>query len=388
MIKLVVCDGDGTLQFPSPSKGTVDLLARMDALGIGLAVASNSPRKTIEDRFKAAGLAMPLVIVTSRDVGALKPSPMFIDRISSHTGIGLHEMVFLGDSDETDMFCAINAHVLPFSAQYSAKGNPKYGVPVTNPVEFALYLEAYGQQQPPFFGWQCVFPKQGVEVYALIGDHGSMGLTKLLKAFLKGKNDIYIGPKKNSLGRILFHYFMSQSYLSGLIQSANYVSVYPGHAKGSENPVLSQYSALLQNILATRYLPDLLLRHTDTAPSHMTSGANRNVYHQLSTVHLNPRYKSRIRNKKILVLDDFTTSGNSLDTARLMLLQGGATAVVGQALAKFRSGHNVTAVNGSWNPFAPFTLSPATVTTAELPGTLNPAADHYFASSIWKAANA
>ena len=387
MIKLVVCDGDGTLELPSPSQSTLALLKRMQQLGIGLAVASNSPRPFVESRFKQAGLAQPLILVTSTDIGALKPSPKFIEHISTSTGIQPHEMIFLGDSDTTDIFCAINSHILPFAALYSSKGQPKYGVGVTNPAELALYLETFGMQSAPFFGWSFVSSKDAVEVYALIGDHGTMGLTAPLRSFLKNKQDVEVGTKKNTLGRILFHYFLSQTYLSGLIQTANYVAVYPGHAANTQNLILSQYSVLLQRVLGRRYLPSLLIRHTDTTPSHTVSGANRDIYQQLSTVHLNPEYKKRLKGKRVFVLDDFTTSGNSLETARVMLLQGGAASVVGLAFAKWRTTYNIASINDTWNPYAPFPLSPAQVTITQHTGMLNPPADQYFSDVIWKAAN-
>lgn len=82
-------------------------------------------------------------------------------------------MVFLGDDDKTDILCAINASVLPFSSHYSPAGKPEYGLPVDSPVTFARYLETYGMQDAPFFGWVVKEPNLLVEVYAVIGDHGT-----------------------------------------------------------------------------------------------------------------------------------------------------------------------------------------------------------------------
>jgi hypothetical protein len=385
MIQLVICDGEGTLALPKPTGEIVSLLNRMQELGIRLAVASNpSDQTSIAARFVAAGLNLPFIIATPNEVGVKKPSPRFVDYISAQTGIPKNEIVYLGDDDVTDMFCATNSHVLPFAAMYSKAGQPEYGLPVNNPLELQRYLETYGMQNAPFFGWQAIDPTNSVEVYALISNHGTMGLTGLLKDFLKDKvKDIEVGPKKNSFGGILFHYFLSQAYLSGLIQDVDYVCVYPGHTANSQNQVLSLYSNILQKILSSRYLPELLVRHTTTAASHTVP--NRDIYDQFTTILVNPKYRKRILGKRILVLDDFTTSGNSFETARNMLIKAGAASVVGVAFGKWRSNHKVVTINGDWDPFAPFTLPSSVIHSVTIPATSNNAADQYFLDVIWKA---
>jgi hypothetical protein len=386
MIKLLICDGDGTLLMPKPSEDILHLLKRIGELNIGLAVATNSSSSNIKKKFITIGLPEPLIIATPEEVRARKPSPKFIQYISQQTGVKTNDMIFLGDDDKTDILCAINASVLPFASHYSLSGKPEYGLPVESPVAFMKYLETYGMQEAPFFGWETKDPSQLIEVYAVIGDHGSMGLTKTLRSLLKDKQDVYIGPKKNLFGGILFHYFLSQSYLSGLLQGIDYISVYPGHAANSQNQILAQYSSILQKLFHNRYLPDLLIRHTGASPSHATSGANRDIFQRLSTILVNDKYKKRLPGKRILILDDFTTSGNSLETARVMLLKAGAESVVGLAFAKYRSTYNVVQSDQEWDPFIPFALKPNQLRIEARPGILNSKADDFFSNVIWKAA--
>lgn len=386
MIKLLICDGDGTLLMPTPSEEILNLLKRIASLNIGLAVATNSSSSNIKKNFAISGLPEPLIIATPDEVGARKPSPRFIQYISQQTGIKPSDMVFLGDDDKTDILCAINASVLPFASQYSPSGKPEYGLPVDSPAAFMRYLETFGMQNPPFFGWEIKEPGQLIEVYAVIGDHGSMGLTRTLKTLLKDKQDVYVGPKKNLFGSILFHYFLSQSYLSGVIQGIDYISVYPGHGANSQNQILAQYSSILQKLFHNRYLSDLLIRHASAPPSHATSGANRDIVQQLSTILVNDKYKKKLAGKRILILDDFTTSGNSLETARVMLLKAGAESVAGLAFAKYRSSYNVVQIDEEWNPFIPFSLKPSQVHMVAQPGIFNPKADGFFSTVIWKAA--
>jgi hypothetical protein len=293
----------------------------------------------------------------------------------------------LGDDDKTDIFCAINSRILPFAAIYSNPTDLVYGLPVTSPIEFAKYLETFAHQDRPYFGWEFTDIKNSIETYALFGDHNYMGLTPLLKTFLKDKKDTPIGSKKNSFGRILFHYLLSQSYLSGLIQDIDYISVYPGHLKDSQNEVLSQFSGIFPRIFRNSFLSGLLVRHTNAVSSHSQRGDARNIYDQLSTISINPDYRAKIRGKSILVLDDFTTSGNSLETARQMLLRGGASRVVGLAFAKYRATYNIASIKGSWDPYAPFSLQPDDIAVVSHGGSQNKGADDFFYNVIWKEAN-
>lgn len=83
----------------------------------------------------------------------------------------------------------------------------------------------------PFFGWSMMDPGRAVEACALLGDHGRKGLTERLITFLKDKQEVYVGPKQNLFGSILFHYFLSQSYFSELYKFLLLSCGYTKHAK-------------------------------------------------------------------------------------------------------------------------------------------------------------
>ena len=387
MLKLLICDGDGTIGYPNPSPELRDLFESLPALGIRLAVASNESAKIVRARFESAKLQTPDFIVTRAEMGTPKPSPEYVKRIRDQAGVELNEIAYIGDSDATDILCAVNAHILPFAAYYSTAQSAKgmqYGIPVHFPKALKDYLSTFGQQHEPYFGWLFSTAERlagnEIDIRSLIYDHN--WFTDTLKRVLKDQEDIRIGSNNVSVRTLLLHYLVSQCYMAGLASGINWVTVYPGHITGSSNSLLDAFSNVVDQTFNKRHVPDLLVRHRD-APESKRQGAARNIIDQLNSIHVNPKYKAKIRGKRILVLDDFTTAGYSFETARLMLMRAGAKRVTCVAIAKYRASHVVATIERDWNPFGPVTFGPDMLKMTEHYAQVHSAADQYFRTKIW-----
>lgn len=386
MIRLVICDGNGTLELPNPSSPIQELLEEMGNLGIGLAVASNAPNiGVVERKFTESGLEAPDIIVTRSETDKPKPSPEFVYKILEEAGLDINEVVYLGDDDNTDIFCAINAHVLPFSADYSEADKPReHGLSVPTPKHFQDYLTTYGAQEEPYFGWtfdsECLDTKKDVKVRVLFGDHE--GHTDDLKTTLKERHDIKIGKYKNSLRSILFYYLISQTYLSGTIRDIDYWTVYPGHEAESNNELLDDFCTTAAKVFRDRFLPDLFIRHSTAPELKRVERLDREIESQLSTIVVNSKYRDRIVGKNILALDDFTTSGCSLEAARRMLVKAGAEEIICVAFGKYASRHIRSRIGRDWNPYEPTNFSPGEVEIVRSYGQFNKSADDYFWDTI------
>lgn len=382
MIKVLVTDGKGTLELPSPSAEVMSLIQSLGALGIDLAVASNAPRSVVVSRFNQANLPVPRLLVTSQDIDAKKPSPQFIDEIASKAGALKQQLVYLGDSDNTDIFCAINAGVLPIAARY-ANESIEYGIPVDHPKALQRYLETFGSQEGNYFAWSasalCKDTGTPIDIRTLIYDQGR--INRDLREVLKHGQQVKLGSHDADLGQIIFQYLVSSSYQSGLTHDFNYVTVYPGHQAGSLSPILDEFSSILSRLFRTKYLNDLIVRHS-TAPKSQYQGPNRSIMNQLRTIHVNPDYKDQIQGKSILVLDDYSTAGYSLETARQMLIRGGASSVIGLAIAKFRNTHAISRIESSFDPYKPVEIEEHEVDTIDHRGTSIPTVDDYFFDRI------
>ncbi len=384
MIKVLVCDGDGTLGLPNPSRDIRNLLAALETSGIQLAVATNNQRRLIERNFQRAGLASPSIIVTRQDIGQPKPSPEFLRRIARLCKVNLHEMVYIGDDDKTDIFCAINAGVLPLAAKYSKSPTTiEYGLPVNHPKVLQDYLVVYGKQEDPYFGWdynnRCADTGKPIDVRALFGEHKQLGITGKLKSLLKDDEDVPVNQHGTMFSAVLFHYFINQCYQSGLMAAVDMVTVYPGHLPGNPNPVLQAFSRILA-LNFRKYTPDLLVRHAAALPAHFQ--AVRQIYDQFRTINVNPSHPKAVENSSIMVIDDFTTSGNGFETARRMLLAAGASHVICVAMAKYRNEYTETQIAKKWDPYIPCTLAIDDIRTTRAEGTINDKADKFFENTV------
>lgn len=360
---------------PSPSDDMRSTITGINNLGVEIAVASNSPRSIVYNRFVTAGIEPPKHIA-SRDTmeGIRKPSPNYIYCLRDMANVDITEIAYIGDSDMTDMYCAINASVIPLSARYS--NNTKYGVPIRSPKSLYRYIKHFGQQDEPYFGWRYS-DSDKLDIRAVICDHAR--ITHKLKKVLK--NDSKVQLKHGvDMKTLLFHYLVSQLYMSGLLHEVDKIAVYPGHKKGSYSQTINEFVKLIDILFKNKFMNNLIVRHTTTRQSKR---GNRSIKDQLSTIKLGDTYKSQIRGQTILVIDDFTTSGTSLDAARNLLYMAGATKVICLALAKYRNTHKVYDVVGQWDPFDIFRSEKHRITKREVKGRRNTAADNYFYNKIY-----
>ena len=164
----------------------------------------------------------------------------------------------------------------------------------------------------------------------------------------------------------------------------DYITVYPGHLAGTSNNILADFSKRLGQVFRDRFVPDLLVRHSNALKSQH-QGPNRNIIEQLNTIHVNPSHKGKkLAGKSVLVLDDFTTYGYSFETARQMLLCAGASNVTGVAIAKYRTKAAFVHIKNKWDAFSPHHFEAEDVDVNQLNGILNAPADSYFYTQIWE----
>jgi len=149
----------------------------------------------------------------------------------------------------------------------------------------------------------------------------------------------------------MFH-LLGSAYLEGLIVPNSRFTVYPSHKPGKISPTLAGFLTPASRLLGGFFRPGLLTRVVEAADTSRERyyarlegrSANDSFDNQTDTVHINPEYRNLIRtsNRNILVFDDFTTTGKSLEWARNLLYAGGADRVVLLTIGKYVRGGSPT----------------------------------------------
>lgn len=98
----------------------------------------------------------------------------------------------------------------------------------------------------------------------------------------------------------------------------------------------------------------LFIRHTKSVKRSTSNVGDRtDPENQILTLHLNPNYKSQIKKRNVIVIDDCTTYGVSFAVAAAFLYAAGAKKVTGIALGKFGSRLEHVNIKLLTDPFAP-----------------------------------
>jgi hypothetical protein len=227
-----------------------------------------------------------------------------------------NETLFIGNS-QSDMQSATNGGVLLLNAEWFGR-QMDYGFIFPNPKEIARFIDVFCLREHLWF-WRI--ESGGLRVYAL-APYG----TKVDSYREYSKN--FIEAVKEELGDdgdFWAKYLCTSLYFSGLYDSINYVTSYPGHLRNDYPQVLNGPLTAFAKCFRRNYVPDLIIRHTD-APESKRNRDAVNHLNQLNTIHLeqNPlrqsdeRYKTSplSAKKTVLVIDDICTKGFSFEAAR------------------------------------------------------------------------
>lgn len=244
------------------------------------------------------------------------------------------ESIYIGSTD-LDMRAARNSGILFLNAKWYAD-NSKYGFEFSSAYEIARFIDCC-----------CLRPEDWFWVHRYGGFQAAAiaPLAEYSRRYPEGAD--YSTNAKNAAkfnhGDIRFWGLLmaARIHFSGLGAEVNYVAPYPGHRTDSARPLLTNALKIVAGSLNVNYLDDLIIRHTDAQKSQALRNSGQVATHenQLRTIRLRRdpvrtgpqaiRYKSPplTTGKRVLIVDDICTQGNSFEAARAFIQATGATAV-------------------------------------------------------------
>lgn len=334
----------------------------------------NQPfRELLEER-----LGPVSYFIGGRDGMPYKPRADATAHILAAKGWLKNEAIYVGNTTD-DMRTAANGGLLFANVMWHGIASP-YGFQFESPRDVARFVDCLCLGLTSWF-WAL---EQGpLRVYALAPF--TTFSPKYSQAHAYSENakatSKHGAGDANFWGRLL----AARVYFSGLADEIDYISAYPGHSPTSNQTVIADALNILGQSLRKSYLPDLIVRHTKAVKSQTAraSGGSVGLDNQLNTIRLNPaptrgvggkQYKAPPARggKRVLVVDDICTEGNSFEAARAYLRAAGAETICLSWLKTINTDYR--AVSPAFGPFNPYVSHNFPTPIA--------ATNHWYASAI------
>lgn len=326
------------------------LLKRLRVLGIKMVVFSTYDQD-IDAELEKRGLPPSDLCLFRSSVGISKGSAKWMEMAANLLGIEMYQCAYVGD-DKQDWLTAIKAAVFYIHAGWSKAMPPEVtAIEVKKPLEILGFITHF-LLRPPRCEYTLDVEEHGLHVRSLLNALTVLPASRprskppdqfmLRDVFHKNLN-VRVGER--SARNLLMLHLLSSVYLEGLIAPGARFAVWPSSRPGKNSPSLNDYLETAARLMGGYFRPDLLTRAkqaTDMSAerfyAYRESRASKESFtNQTNTAHVNPNSRNLIRttNRNILVFDDFTTTGMSLEWARNLLYAGGADRVILLTIGKY-----------------------------------------------------
>lgn len=355
---------DASLTRPRPD--VAQLLRVLDQQGVDWVLLTTQPINAAAV-CTAAGLPQPALHLSREDIPGRKArgSGVWLDEVAEQLGLRTNELVMVGTT-EWDWMTGINAGVLYIHARWaSALGRPIQALGANDPVHLYWLLDRFLLHEPKWL-FALDDDSRRFRVRSLFQPDetfpGTNPTSFDLKTIFTYDREVTVGDE--NARDILMVHLLCSVYLDGLLPDHAWFCVYPSSTPGRVNEQLAEFLEIAKVMVGSYYKEDLLVRATRAIDTSRARASGRrdsvSIATQANTVHLNPDYQGKVRGKTVIVFDDFTTEGMSLDWARNLLTTAGARQVVGVTIGKYRKPYTVFTLRRGLkiDAFAPNSLTP------------------------------
>lgn len=156
--------------------------------------------------------------------------------------------------------------------------------------------------------------------------------------------DVYFHGKARTIATmhardLLAFHALANLYADGLIDSGTRVAVYPKSTPGAKSDLFVKFWEVAAKFFHGWLKDEVLVRSAKAPDTSKLRGEKRHgevtFLVQANSVNVSPGIENHVRDRNVIVFDDFSTTGMSLDWARNLLVAAGAKRVVLVAMGKF-----------------------------------------------------
>jgi hypothetical protein len=324
-----------------------DLITELKTRNLRVGIFSTHP-KDIDKELAARSLPRVDIFLTLTDIpGAKKKgSPLWIEESARRLALQPFELLYIG-SDKQDWLTAIHAATFYLHARWVQ--SPPSGITAVlsagSPGDVLRYVTHFLLLRPRW-EYRADDPKIRLSLRSLLGANANLPATSQPTFRLQ---DVFTYGLKVTVGQwsardLLMMHAISSLYVEGRVRPHSYFAVYPGSRPGKISGVLREFVAPASSLFHGYFKEDLLMRGRPAIDSSMARSEARkqgrqddpvDFSNQTNTVHVNPEYRDGIKDRSVIIFDDFTTTGMSLEWARNLLYAAGAREIILLTIGKY-----------------------------------------------------
>ncbi|MFF6639617.1 hypothetical protein ACFY83_20585 [Streptomyces althioticus] len=350
-VRAVAIDHKAVLRSPGRAhKGIADFLEWLDENDIYFVLLTTDPIDA-EAALTAAGLPAPALHLSRDDIPGApnRGSGTWLKEVADRLKLRTNQIVFVGTS-EWDWRTGINAGVVYIHARWASHVRNNKGMVTLSagaPAHVGELLEHFFLDEP-----QWAFTRDDARSFKIrsllppnVRFPRNNGTFTLQDIFTRGETV----PVGNQDARdILMLRLLSSAYLDGTLPHRSLFCVYPSSSPGRVSAQLAGFLTNAKVMVGSYYREDLLERVAQAPDTSLerwrrTAGqgstADISIAAQARTVRVNPKYRGKLTGKTVIVFDDFTTEGKSIEWARILLSKAGAAQVIALTVGKYGSRH-------------------------------------------------
>jgi phosphoribosylpyrophosphate synthetase len=348
-VRAVGIDYKAVLRSPGRAHdGIADFLAWLGARDIAFVLLTTDSIDAAA-ALKAAGLPTATLHLSQDDIPGApnRGSGAWLQTVAERLKLHLNQIVLVGTT-ELDWRTGINAgvvHVLARWANHVRNGRGMLTLSADEPADVGELLEHFFLDEPRW-AFSHDDPARSFKIRSLLPPDvrfpRAPGRTfELQDIFTRGRT-ITVGAQ--DARNILMLRLLSSAYLDGTLPHRSLFCVYPSSSPGQVSQQLAGFLTKAKVMVGSYYREDLLER-TSQAPDTSLERWRRSqgrentvdisIGAQARTVRINPKYKGKLKGKTVIVFDDFTTEGKSIEWARTLLTSANAAQVIALTIGKY-----------------------------------------------------
>ncbi|MEU7031402.1 HAD family hydrolase [Streptomyces sp. NPDC046275] len=392
-VRAVAIDGKAVLRSPGRAHdGIADFLQWLGERGISFVLLTTGPLDA-EAAMRAAGLPAPALHLCRDDIPNQPPrgSGAWLLAVAERLKLRTNQLVMVGTS-EWDWRTGINAGVVHIHARWAnhvrnAKGMTTLSV--DQPADVGELLEHFFLDEPRW-AFSHDDDARSFKIRSLLPP--DVRFPKKPGGWTFELQDIFTRDRSITVGTqdardILMLRLLASAYLDGTLPHRSLFCVYPSSSPGKVSQQLAGFLTNAKVMVGSHYYEDLLERVAQ-APDTSWERAKKNrgevstadisIGAQARTVRINPRYRDKLKGKTVIVFDDFTTEGKSIEWARTLLTSANAEQVIALTIGKYGSRHTAYQLRSGTtiDPYqASDHLSAANFVTTSVTGATGPGPD-------------